>query len=349
MSKLNFEKGSLISYTSVSNVFLDKIMPDANGDFVKIYLYLLRCASNPNIDISISRIADIFNYTEKDIQRALRYWEQIGLLSLSYDSSKHLTGIRLEEYTDNNTSETSKIDVVTPVKVETKSTIEKPTYSPRDLERFIAKEEISQLLYIVQRYLGKTLSSSETNTLLYFYDVLKFPVELIEYLIEYCVSKDHKSIRYIEKVAIDWSQNNINTIEKAKESNTIYNKCVYSILKAFGISGRNPGEAERAYIVKWTNSYGFTNDIIVDACNRTLQSIHQPSFEYADTILKNWKEKGIKHLSDVKVLDEQHNKSKSDKADKQTVTLQNNKNNFNSFSQRTYNYTELEKQLLSNN
>lgn len=357
MNKLAFEKGNYFNYTSISNIFLDKYMPEANGEFVKIYLYLLRCASDPESDLSICKIADIFNYTEKDILRALRYWEQAGLLSLTYDSAKHLAGIRLEECTHKTgKEEAASLGVISPllkaepVKVETEAVPqkEKPSYSSRELERFLAKEEISQLLYIVQKYLGKTLSTSETNTLLYFYDVLKFPVDLIEYLIEYCVTKDHRSMRYIEKVALNWSQNNIDTVEKAKETNIIYNANIYSVLKAFGIKGRHPGEAEKNYIVKWTDSYGFDLDIIIDACNRTIQSIHQPSFEYADSILLKWKEKGVKHLSQTKLLDAEHQKNKEKTLEKsQTVTLQSGKNNFNSFSQRTYNYTELEKQLLS--
>lgn len=351
MGKLNFEKGNFFNHTSISNIFLDKYMPDANGEFVKIYLYLLRCASTPNVDLSICKIADLMNYTEKDILRALRYWEQIGLLSLTYDSTKHLTGIRLEEYgEENKPPATTGPKIMNSLKLETSSGPDKPAYSTGDLEKFLAIEEISQLLYIVQRYLGKTLSTSETNTLLYFYDVLKFPIDLIEYLIEYCVSKNHKSMRYIEKVAINWSENHIDTVEKAKELNVLYNKNIYAVLKAFGITGRNPGEAEKSYILKWTNSYGFNLEIIVDACDRTIHSIHQPSFEYADSILRGWKEKGVKHLSEIKELDSEHKKTKGDKQQKtQPVTLQSNKNNFNSFSQRTYDYTELEKQLLSNN
>ena len=33
-------------FTFVSNRFLDLYMPKANGEFVKIYLYLLRCCSS---------------------------------------------------------------------------------------------------------------------------------------------------------------------------------------------------------------------------------------------------------------------------------------------------------------
>ena len=62
-------------FTFISNSFLDFYMPSANGEFVKIYLYLLRHASGKGTTLDLSSIADAFNCTEADIQRALRYWK----------------------------------------------------------------------------------------------------------------------------------------------------------------------------------------------------------------------------------------------------------------------------------
>ncbi len=86
--------------TSVSNQFIDYYMPQANGEFVKVYLYLLRCASDPTLDAGICSIADRCNHTEKDVARALRYWEQAGLIKLtkSPDKTKEREGrFRLRE------------------------------------------------------------------------------------------------------------------------------------------------------------------------------------------------------------------------------------------------------------
>lgn len=92
-------------------------------------------------------------------------------------------------------------------------------------------------------------------------------------------------------------------------------------------------------------------DIVLDACNRTMNAIHQPSFEYADSILTKWKEKGIRTLSDVKLLDGEHQKNKAAYKKNQTdnnETSAKPKNSFNNFNQRTYNYESLEKELLNN-
>ena len=114
MGTIKLEGSSQTMATIVSNYFLDEYMPNANGEFVKIYLYLLRALSSPDMDISICHIADIFNHTEKDVVRALRYWEQIGLLDLKFDSNKMLTNIKMKPLiTDYTTTDGSNIEIST--------------------------------------------------------------------------------------------------------------------------------------------------------------------------------------------------------------------------------------------
>ena len=429
MGTIKLEGSSQTMATIVSNYFLDEYMPNANGEFVKIYLYLLRALSSPDMDISICHIADIFNHTEKDVVRALRYWEQIGLLDLKFDSNKVLTNIKMKPLiTDYTTTDGSNIEISTfaapksqPVaRIHNEMTdshrnnvltdnhrnsaltsnrmdselpvnhmdndnmntdnittdnmapdnipsdkasatlksfnmaqpdFSKKVYTANEISSFNEKSEVVEFMYIAQKLLGKTLSASDVNTLLFFYDVLGFDSDLIVYLLEYAISNNHRQMRYIEKTAISWANEGIDTVDKAKASTELYSSRCYPVLKAFGISGRNPGAGEKALIVKWTDSYGFPMDIVLDACNRTMNTIHQPSFEYADSILTKWKEKGIRTLSDVKLLDGEHQKNKAAYKKNQTdnnETSARPKNSFNNFNQRTYNYESLEKELLNN-
>ena len=80
--------------TVVSNIFIDEYMKEANDAQLKVYLYLLRTMS-AHLPTSVSDIADQFNHTEKDVLRALKYWEKNRLLALEYDDTKVLTAIRL--------------------------------------------------------------------------------------------------------------------------------------------------------------------------------------------------------------------------------------------------------------
>ncbi|MBQ3545829.1 MAG: DnaD domain protein [Lachnospiraceae bacterium] len=376
--------------TLVSNRFIDEIMPSANGEFVKIYLYLLRALSSNASGLSICHIADIFNHTEKDIIRALKYWEQAGLLDLCFDSNKILTNITLKPVgTDYMTSDgthvevhsalgnasvvnnysvlnqtTDNSEIAKPQPVVSKSSQEntdisdnkaskdnlftKKVYTANEVAGFRQNAEVVEFLYLAEKYIGKPLTKTDTNSLLFIYDTLSFSPDLIEYLLEYCISNGHKSLRYIEKVAISWAEEGINTVEAARSTTDLFCNTCYPVLKAFGLSGRNPSKGEKDFIIKWTNSYGFSMDIILEACNKTMNQIHNPSFNYTDTILKEWKDKGIKKLDDIKSLDEQHIASTKTKASVKSGT-EKNKNAFNNFDQRTYNYDDLEKKLLNTN
>ena len=206
-----------------------------------------------------------------------------------------------------------------------------------------------QLLYIAEQYLGKTLTPTEMKKILFFYDELKFSPDLIEYLIEYSVSRGHKSIRYIETVALAWADEGITTVTMAKEANSRYAKEYFTIFKSMGISGRNPVDTEISLMNTWLNDYGFSMDIIQEACSRTVLSTGQPSFQYADKILSGWKDKNVRTLTDVRLLDAQHQRQKLEKktqkkaaAPKPAAT-----NRFNNFHQREYDFSEYEKKLLN--
>ena len=90
--------------TIVPNQFIDRFMPSANGEFVKVYLYLLRCIHSHASNCTISEIADKFNNTEMDIQRALRYWQKEGLLSLEETADGKLCGIGLLPFPEDSTT-----------------------------------------------------------------------------------------------------------------------------------------------------------------------------------------------------------------------------------------------------
>lgn len=357
MKCLTLKADNRIDYTTVSNIFIDNYMPQANGEFVKIYLYLLRCMSDPDKDISISSIADRFDHTEKDVIRALRYFAGKGLISIEYGEDDELSAVTFlpvnSEFTviHKNESPTpssllsnasdSNADVVP--ETETASFPDKPAYSVSRLKELTQNDDLSQLLYITQKYLGKTLTASETNTILYLYDTINLSADLIEYLIEYCVTNNHKSMRYIEKVALSWASEGIDTIAKAKDKTSNYNNNVYSIMKAFGLSGRNPAESEKKLINKWYNDYCFDNDIILEACNRTIKATHSPSFEYADSILTKWKNCNVRQLADISAIDAP---APARPMKIFTARTAANTNKFNDIPQRTYDFEMLEKQLM---
>jgi len=94
MNTISLNTERKYSATVVPNLFIDRYMPSANGSYVKVYLYLLRCLSGSSKPFTLSTAADALDETEKDIIRALSYWEKNNVLSLTKDADS-LTGITL--------------------------------------------------------------------------------------------------------------------------------------------------------------------------------------------------------------------------------------------------------------
>ena len=324
MNNFTLSQDGFASYTTVPNYFIEHYMPYAAGEFVKIYIYLLKCIEENTQELSLFRIADAFNDTEKDVKRALRYWEKKGLLELSYDDDT-LTSIKIISLSD--------------IRSEAKD------YSKEKLVEVTSAEsadDLSQLFYIAQKYLGRTLSSMDANTVVYICNDLGLGEELTEYLFEYCVSQGHPNMRYIEKTAISWAEKGIKTVKAAKNSAAIYSDSCYNVLKAFGLSGRQPTADEAEFVSRWINSYGFSLEMILNACNRTMNTIHQPSFKYTDSILQRWRSSNICSPEDIKCADIKFEEQKS-----RTIKLNNKapvkKTAFTDFSQRDYGQEELDK------
>lgn len=339
MQTLKIQNQCTESVTIVSNRFLDDYMPKANGEFVKIYLYLLRMIASPNYDLTLSSIADTFDCTETDVERALRYWEKQQLLQIEYNASKKIVGLTFLPIQ----AGTSDIAVVQKHPV---SNPEAFVLTADKIKELKQRKEVTQLLFIAEQYLGKTLSPTETSKLLYFYEHLNFSVDLIEYLIEYCVSKGSKSIRYMEKVALAWAETGVTTVDMAKKETNTYHRNYYTVLKAFGITGRAPIDNEITFINRWLNELCFTMEIVLEACARTVTQTGKPSFQYADGILNAWYKSGVKSFSDIQTIDQHYRESKEKREKAPAKTTPKTTNKFNNFHQRDYNFSDLERQLL---
>lgn len=370
MSLISLKNSSETEVTVLSNRFIDNFMPRANGEFVKVYIYLLRVVSAAPSSFNLEDMADRLLCTDRDISRALKYWEAEKLISLTYTADQQLSGITLLEPGDAGQLESSVSSEgafsggtasavgTDSVSVASGSAASAQTnanttsrLTPDRIKELKQNEEISQLLYITEQYLCKTLTPTEIQKILYFYDELKMSADLIEYLVEYCVSRGRKSIRYIETVALAWFRDGVTTVEMAREASSRFSRDYYTILKAMGISGRNPVENEISYIDTWRKTYGFDLELIQEACSRTVLTTGQPSFQYADKILSGWKKKNVHTLEDIRLLDAEHKKRQLEKSvshRKQPAKQPQANNRFNNFHQRDYDFAEYEKRLLNN-
>lgn len=376
-----------VNATLVANDFIDHYMSKANGEFVKVYLFLLRHLDDPYSQLTISTIADSLDNTEKDILRAFRYWESEGLLSLEKDADDQIIGLSLEKticvplshptppdtpttpgpgggkslealpgeeissaasfMPDVSASDAPISDMAAPSAAVSAAPVQTPVAQPIPLDSFRAQKELKSLLFIAEQYLGKTLTKTDMDAITYFYDTLGMSADLIEYLIESCVENGHKSIRYIQKVALSWFDDGVRTVAEARQRSVNYNKNCYAVMNAFGLKNRAPGEAELAYIKKWSEEFGFTLDIILEACNRTISATHQPSFEYTDSILQKWRSRQVRKIQDIAALDAAFQKERSRSAAVSRVKPA--ARNLNNFDRRSYDMDSLEERLLNSN
>ncbi|MCD7882267.1 MAG: DnaD domain protein [Lachnospiraceae bacterium] len=398
--------------TVVQNSFIDQYMPHANGEFVKVYLYLLRCADSGR-ELSLASIADVFEHTEKDVRRALTYWERQRLLRIGIGPDGDLATVTFTDpgfystpagpeqeeedanglYSDGISSyqerpfrEARTCKEQNPDAAETEAAFaetasgaaagtlggrpigasrkeisgekgEDPAAAkePDGLPEEIplpgalsekAQTDLKELFFVAEQYLGRPLSATEQNDFVYYYHTLGFSADLIEYLLEYCITKDVTSRHYMRKVAQGWARSGIKTVQDAKKESGRYNKDYYTIMKAFGIKNRAPAPSEQEVMARWLHEYGFSMELVLEACRRTIDQIHEPNFQYADKILTQWLGAGVQSMKDVGEADRKWEQEQAAKKTSQSRTRTGQPNRFNNFTQRSYNYDKLEKRLF---
>lgn len=327
MAKINFKN----SYQNipVSNIFINKYMPKANGSFVKVYLYGLLHSLMADSNITNKDIANALDMIESDVHNAWKYWETCGLIKLnSASDSFGLEFLDIKEIIEN------KALPISP---------SRPSYQPKELAIYINNNsEISYLYKMAGQVLGKDLSSNDASILFSFYDWLRLPVEVILMLLEYSASIDKRSMRYIEKVAIDWADKGFDDaqkVEKYLKDLESKNKNQFTVKKVFGIQDRDFISTEKSFFDKWINEYKLPIDVIKLACEQTIQNINKPSFAYADKILKDWYDNSIKTVNQAIAHMEEKYKKKS------ASNVPAPKDKFNNFTQRNTDYNKVIKMI----
>ncbi len=350
-----------MEYTMIANSFVDHFLAEANDVQIKIYLYLLRHA-NSTEGCSISSMADYFNYPEKDVLRALTYWEKKKVLCLEFDENHELSAL---SFCDNNATKSSlskepasttpspaltQEKTVAPVVktvtyLSNTATYVKPEYSLDQLAEFKSRQDTAELMFIAETYLGRTLSANDVRSILFISDELHFSFDLLDYLLQYCIDRGKKDFRYIEKVAISWAQANVTTVSQAQNQAAKYDKDTYMVMNALGKSNQ-PTMKEAEFIKRWYQVYGFTSDVILEACERTVLATDKHRFEYADKILKSWQALGVHHKNDIAKADAAYELRKKNASSASPKAASQNR--FNQFTQNDYDFDALEKELLSN-
>lgn len=306
------------SSVSVSGSFLERYLAKTPPAYLAVYL-LVKSVS-PRKKMPVAEAATLVHQTPAAVLEAALYWQAEGVL-LVEDGEMYLPMVQ------------------TPAP----SFAQRPHYEPQELSMYAAKnEEVRQLFAMAQSYLGRYLTHNDLSVIFSLRHWLELPLEVIEILLRHCAKQNHRSLRYIEKVAIDWAESGIFTVEAAEERLHFTSNDVKKIMTAFGQGGRVPIPAEEAFIKKWRKEMEMPLPLVVLACEKTVEATGKAAFLYADKILENWKKAGIKTPEDVKR--EQMAFAKQKKEQAKPPVKKPAANAFGTYTQRSYDYAAFEAQ-----
>ncbi|MCR5210602.1 MAG: DnaD domain protein [Lachnospiraceae bacterium] len=370
MASISLTAEERSGFTQLPDIFIDEYMNDANEVQLKLYLYLLRRLEG-NEGVDLSEAADFLNFPEREILRALRFWEKKQVLSISleegldvsdgYDADS-ICGLRMENIMTpcaNRNKKTGEVSAVMDDRKTEESGAEnrksaadiKNSYTPEDIEKFAEDGRSKILITAAQLYYGRTLGATEIQSLMYLAYSLEMPVELIDYLMQYCVEMNKKSFYEVEKIAGVWKDAGVDTIDKAKQfvkgENDDPDAREKNILAMIGRTG-NISPAELDAVRQWTGTYGFSDDIIREACGRAAMRVQDiaHAYSYADKILKDWFYRGVRELKDIESLDAEHNDRK-DRPGRTTGSRQTKKGKgaFDNLMESDTDYAELDRMI----
>lgn len=260
----------IFDVTPLENIFIQEFMLRAPGDFVKVYIYgLSQCYNGHHMDIS--SFARDLNMEKDMVENAFQYWERQGILKLEWNK---------------NTISSIQYYNIKDVVYNKNYNIEKTLYKYKDFNQNL------QLIF------GSRLLTPQEYIKIYdWIEVLNLPKEVILMMIQFYLSKKgpNLSINYLDKVAIQWAKDSIDTLQKAEEyiqtSENCYKDTV-AVLKYLGIH-RAPSKVELELYKKWRDVWGFSLNSILQACRETAK-VQSPNFAYLDKVLENMYGRGLK-------------------------------------------------------
>ncbi|MDP4119476.1 MAG: DnaD domain protein [Bacillota bacterium] len=270
---------------------------------LKVLLYLLRHSGE---SISAEDISKSLSIPVNDVKDSLLFWVQRELITMSEDillpAETKKTVITFDkEQTISSAEIHSDIEHKT-------NKIRLPVRPQRPEPDFVAKrmsesEELSFLMQEAQIILGRLISNGEISTLLMLHDNDGLPVDVILMLLEFCKSKGKKNMAYIEKVGIGWAESEIFTVQKAEEKIREINKnqdTSNKVNRLFGISTSGaPTKNQIECANRWVNIWGYSDDMLLEAYERCIESKGEYKLSYIDGIIKKWQSKGIFTVEDL--------------------------------------------------
>lgn len=312
-------------------IVADNFLKLASGEQIKVLLYLLRCSGRFVTSDEISMNTGV---SPTVAEEAVMFWQQANVLTSENNISTHniMTAPAPVQQVQEAAAAPAAVvpNAEQPSPTADTAPPKKSNLRPSDIADMIKENSnIAELFKIAESILG-TLNSSMQNSLIWMYNYLGLKKEVIITLIGYCIEINKPNPSYIEKIASNWTEKDINTLEAATAEVERLNSAhtyLNEVRKAFDMQ-HNPTSNQQKFIAKWQES-GFSVPLLHYAYERTIEQINKLSFEYINKILISWNESGFKTPEDVKASEEDYRKNKkSGQKDSPNSGIDTNKYNF---------------------
>ncbi len=332
-------------FTPINNVFIDNYMAGAHGDYIKVYIYLTRLFSSSDKTFDTSNVSKVLNITESDVIKAIKYWNNKGLINVSVNNGE-IKSIKIAPIISGNI-DTSSVKNETSNIVPFKATSAKKSYDKDDFDddtfdKYSNDSEFSLFVKIVSRYFNKTLNVNDIAILIDLVDKKNMSYDILELIVEHLANSGITSVKALENKCITLIENNIDTFDKAKNfmknSNTKHSKIFKKLMPKNQIT---PIVEDDMFIVdKWIYDYKMPYDLIYLACDRTNKFLKSKNLNhkinYCNKIIENWHHKGIKSVEAANLFIATNDSSKK---------YNKKKKNFG-FEQHDYDFDAINRQNL---
>ena len=320
------------TFVELPTYFIDNFFSDCPPVYPLIYIWSYRRVIEGE-RLSTDEIMKKFHLTGSDVRLAWKYWEEKGLVSIGGENGDE---VDLLDIKDSLYAEAEKVRKSAPV------AMSRPYYSPEELAVYRTESpDVARLFSRAHQTLGKLLSSNDMAIIFGFHDWLRLPIDVIEFLLSYCDDNNHRNLRYIEKCALDWADNDIDSLESAMRYVKSFDNNYRTILRHMGIETKYPAARQREHMDNWLGELGMPLDVICFCCDMQVDSKGKATFGYVNTVLQKWHKLGVKTLEDAEKARESFNTEEKTKRLKKPAAPKTNR--FINFNQREYDWAALEK------
>lgn len=222
---------------SVDNKFITEWLPEAKGDYVKVYLFgLYLCSERDGSITSAQAMAEYLSMPLTAVERAFDYWKETGLVTITS---------------------------LSPLKV----VYNHPREVGGKVRKFKAGRFTDFNAQLQALYPHRMITPTEYERYYDFISANKVPDELLIMIAAYCINGKGESVNwsYILTCARDWINQGIRTAEQAEEKIRQMEENSDKLRKLMTALGRkgSPDFDDKQMYMKWTQSWDFTDEVIL--------------------------------------------------------------------------------------